>query len=324
LRKLRSFIIVAAAWTWLRHWHRSQQWPWCLVTLVDRKRSQLDRDVVARQYAFGNRCCIGRFAFVVQRQLTGGALAAEDLASPLWQGRLLGFFRTIRLQTAPMEDKHARNKKHNNDQASWANFVAKFVIAESKQVVRNAIEFKQKVMDAEADGHVTADIAGSRSVAEAPVRRASLSQMVRSAIQIFHKDQLDEAKQKGRKVNGVCKAFWAEVRAAWHNLPNGKRVEYQERYADLARQGQTARKLARITKASRPAMPNMPRSSAIHDASENVSAAASSSAGTVAGMELVPVGTSGRTICISPSPRDGRLAVPCESLNLLIDAAHRG
>ncbi len=89
LRKLRSFEVVAAAWTWLRHWHRSQQWPWCLVTLVDRKRSQLERDVVARQCAFGNRCCIGRFAFVVQRQLTGGALAAEDLASPLWQGRLL-------------------------------------------------------------------------------------------------------------------------------------------------------------------------------------------------------------------------------------------
>jgi hypothetical protein len=42
------------------------------------------------------------------------------------------------------------------------------------------------------------------------------------------------------------------------------------------------------------------------------------------GMELVPVGTSGRTLCISPSPRGGRLAVPCESLNLLMDAAHRG
>jgi hypothetical protein len=318
LRKLRSFIIVAAAWTWFRHWHRSQQWPWRLVTLVDSKRVQSERDAVARQCAFGNRCCIGRFAFVLQQKLTGGSRAAEDLFSPLWQRRLLGFFRTIRLQTAPMEDKHARNKKHNNDKVSWANFAAKFVIAESKQVMRNALEFKQKLIEA-------ADTAGRPMVAEAAVRRDSLSQMVRSAIQLFHQDQLDEAKSTGRKVQPASKEFWAEVRAAWEKLPDAKRGEYQEKYDELARQGQSARKVARITNTSRSATRNMPGRLAIQDSQESVSASASSSAVAVAAMELVPVGAVlGRKICISPSPSGCRLAVPCESLNLLMDAAHRG
>ena len=80
---------------------------------------------------------MGSFASVVKQQVSAGD--PLELLSPAWQTKLLAFFRAVRMQTAPMEDKHARNKKHNSELSAWSTFAAKFMISEAKQIQTNAL-----------------------------------------------------------------------------------------------------------------------------------------------------------------------------------------
>ena len=107
------------------------------------------------------KCCLGRFGSVVKTKV---GCDPESFFTTKPQSILRAFVSTVRIHIAPLEDKHARNKKHNTSQDTWANFAAKYVIAESKQAM-----------------HVAEDLAKLAARVRRPINSASTSSAIGQA-----------------------------------------------------------------------------------------------------------------------------------------------
>lgn len=150
-----------------------------------------------------------------------------------------------RIQTAPMEDKHARNKKHNRDTTECANIAAKFILAESKQLMANNVLANQRLQEYRArpeqhlgDTGIVAPVL-AHAAHSAEDRNARLCMFVRSPLQFFHRNFIENLRNNGQRVNPLD--VWGKVKELWSEKSAEELAEYEARFQDLSRLRKSAK-----------------------------------------------------------------------------------
>ena len=136
LLQIRGCVLAASGWTYYRHWHRGDQWPWKAVGIADDRLPMDTRSSLASMLLAGRSCCLGRVAQIFSETVQN----ANQMFQGLFMNRMLAFARIILIQNAAVENAHARNKQHNpSSRTTWATMAARYTAAESKLIQQNAI-----------------------------------------------------------------------------------------------------------------------------------------------------------------------------------------
>lgn len=231
-RRLRVALRSTMAFVWRKHVREVVQYPWKLVLLADPRAAPAQREAVVEEFTTTNACCLPS-GFSRTLRLAGADLTAHNTH------RLLYWFaHMVRLTTADVEVRHARNsvsagKTGNMD---FSNVVSQYVIAEYSELRRASVlsEVKRAQHELAVSGSSTgAAIAEDHDghaiglpLAKRQRQRAAggaENKRGKTAMQCFFADvDLSHLKESGR----MTKRFWERAREAFAALPSERQEAY--------------------------------------------------------------------------------------------------
>ena len=159
---IRSSLVFASAWTWLRHVRRWQEYPWLLATVADDRRTPAEHQCVADQF-YARRACPRCVDIGHGRQLQASvrAAGAEWLLGPKSKRLHFEFAKSFDLQTDCRERKHAVHKKHFGSSTQMDYFVARSYVLDAKEIATRIDECR-KSLAVEARPHADPEPAADR------------------------------------------------------------------------------------------------------------------------------------------------------------------
>ena len=230
VRELRRALLALSAWVFRRHIVYWEQFPWCLMRLIDGAADEASVEAVKDRWDSSLVCCMPAG---LARDLKRAAPKAETLLEEnKWRATLTGFAALLQMTIADVETKHALSR-HWADRP-FPTIAAKHINREAKLCVDEAMAIAQSAKTASSlEGGSALIAAGSK---DAVVRIKAPQIRAKSAYMYFRDDFLRVQKDilSGGVVNPCTTEFWQGLKAAWTALPAARR-EYYEELAEQSR-----------------------------------------------------------------------------------------
>ncbi|CAE7769561.1 unnamed protein product [Symbiodinium sp. CCMP2456] len=214
VRELRRALLALSAWVFRRHIVYWEQFPWCLMRLVDDAAEEASVQAVKDRWDSSLICCMPAG---LARELKRAAPQAEALvADSKWRATLTGFAALLQMTIADVETKHALSRH-------WADrpFPTILCIDEATAITESA--------------RPSAPLESDSAVARGPTKGAAIKIKTpqirsKSAYMYFRDDFLRVQKDimAGGTINPCTTEFWQELKAAWAALPPARRDYYEE------------------------------------------------------------------------------------------------
>ena len=224
VRELRRALLALSAWVYRRHIVYWEQFPWCLMRLVDDFAEEASVEEVKDRWDSSLICCMPAG---LARELKRAAPTAEALvADSKWRATLTGFAALLQMTIADVETKHALSR-HWADRP-FPTIAAKHINREAKLCVDEATAIAESVRPSAA-------LESGAAVARGPSKGAAVKMKTpqirsKSAYMYFRDDFLRVQKDimAGGAVNPCTTEFWQEMKTAWNALPAARREYYEE------------------------------------------------------------------------------------------------
>ena len=224
-------LLTAASWTYRRHCHLLQSWPWRLAALPDLRVPLCERRRLAHSFMHTPPCCLDPY---FARRLQAQVGDVEELFSAEWLSCLLAWASRVQCSTAAVEFLHQHNRQRAHPQMSWANFSALFVNAEA-QARTTASRRLAMLVEARRSGGEPHPAPGEPAL-EAPIHeggnpRPRLRRWTRAktALELYRLDAIKRDKALGIRANPVSSEAWQRYRSEFAALPCATRASYEER-----------------------------------------------------------------------------------------------
>ena len=223
VRDLRRAMLALSAWVYRRHVSYWEDFPWCLMKLIDPEASEDAVKEVLLRWDMSAACCVpaGMALSLKKLAVSSQALWTEQR----WRMLLTGVGRLLQMSIADVECKHALSR-HWADRP-FPTLTAKHVNQEAKVSVQEAIaqaEFLRLTSSvSSASSQPSRGQQGLVSLRQKQIRS-------KSAYMYFRDDLLSAfAAQHGGVVNPCTKEFWEDLRVRWQALGPDQRAYYEEK-----------------------------------------------------------------------------------------------
>ena len=256
VREFRRALVALCGWIYRRHWAYWQDFPWCLLQLVDDEADPVVVADVKRRWDDSHACCLnpGLARALKKKNVSGDALATD--AS--WRALLKGLALLLDLSIADVECKHALSR-HWSDRP-FPTLTAKHINKEASVAVHEAVQQAESLLH--PDKGASAGLCGTYKIANNTITTKSKQRRGKSGLMYFRDDLIAVLKQTHGAANPCSKDFWTELKRSWAALPQ-ERKDYYEELA-VQSQGQAAQDRESIKR--RVGHPNSTSSSSLEDA----------------------------------------------------------
>ena len=198
-KTLRRLILVAENWFFRRHWQELvglRSWPWKAARIVDKRLHRSERIAAAREVLSSNLCCMDPFFWRRFRILYPSATAEDLCDDAVFQKAILMWAWAVMLTIAIIECKHGRNKRSADYCVGWEQFVAKYILRESRQLLESRTACLQQMCRSIEDDSATS--VPVQAVAKRPVgefmNRIASCKRSRSAVHLMASRECLEAR----------------------------------------------------------------------------------------------------------------------------------
>ena len=218
VRDFRRALVALSGMIFRRHIVYFEQFPWCLLQLVDPEAEALDRRDVQARWDNSHTCCLPPG---LARDLKKQGFSGEDLADKATcQAILRGYGELLELSVADVECKHALSRQWCD--RPFPTITAKHICREGSVCVQEA----RARFRTEQDGKSSAQVDGAQPAGH-PVQMAAKQIRSRAPLMLYRDDFLKASQLGDNKVNPASKEFWADLKTSWKNLLPDARAHYE-------------------------------------------------------------------------------------------------
>jgi len=233
---LRRAVCVASSWVFFRFQQAYMCYPWLLAGLVDPRRSQPDKRLIAEGLMGAPEETLDIwFGQIVRERIE----SIDSLLSPdsMWVKALWLWSWQILCTIAQAEFQHGRNRRRAHENDAWQNFVAKSFNSEGALRLQRQHRALVQVAKSGPHHHPAQQLGPS-----AKAKRAKKT----SPFDRYRKELIDARKAAGLKSSVASGEFWEECRKGWAEVKQDpgrlRRYENEVALCDLgqapARPGQ--------------------------------------------------------------------------------------
>lgn len=195
---LRRCCLVASSWIFYRFVQQVSAWPWLLAGVVDHRRPEAERRLVAQSFVDSPTQMLDQWFSL---RMHGQVEDVDELFAERWQRALYLWTWQIQTTIAQTEFAHGRNRRRVDPSETWPSFAAHSYNSETSL----RLQAQHKALSAT---NVAARQAPPRP------KRASKARAF-SPLDILRFELKDAKQLAGQKVRVASKEFWDEVKAEW-------------------------------------------------------------------------------------------------------------
>ncbi len=231
---LQRSLLAAAAGLHRRVQSVVESWPWAIAALADKRRPVEERRECAERFLKYPLCCLDAMwsRRLRAKGLTVAELVGDGVDSP-WPTAIGQWAHTVRLSSASVEVRHARNRQSSAKGLSWSLFAANFCNREARCLAAEADERARRVPNTTVVAAVTAAATPqARSPTARPIR--TLAAIVNGArrrhtiLDLVRHGVVNEARLAGHSANPASRAVWEEARRILSNLSAPEKADLQQ------------------------------------------------------------------------------------------------
>jgi hypothetical protein len=226
--KIRKAVLVAAAYSYIRHEHRYQQWPWRICGVANAELDETVRRSIAD--AFGRSCpkCLDAgFCRPLEYRIQN----CQDLVGPRWGAAITKWASLLDVETHEVELMHAFNKRCATHLSKFELLAARCVNSQALK----AIDLALPVLPTRPGGVVQ----DSEAPAKKRRKHVHAGQLTsyKAPIQYFHsvcvqRDRAIGVIGRGR-MHACSREYWSAVKAEWSDLSDADRQDYTSIWESL-------------------------------------------------------------------------------------------